>query len=76
MSKESQLRYTADSWKKSKEDAGITLPDKFAVLDISNTMKYVVPREDKNRTAVEMCKDPLVLELLREQGYRPRVSMH
>lgn len=75
MSKENQLRYSADSWKKSKKVAGITLPEKFDVLDISNTMKYVVPREDKNKTAVEMCKDPLVLELMRAQGYKPRVSM-
>ena len=76
MSKEIQLRYSADAWKKSKKDAKITLPEKFVVLDFSNSMKYMVPREDKNKSAMEMCKDPLVLELMRAQGYRPRVSMH
>lgn len=76
MSKEMQARYSADAWKKAKTDAGITLPEKFVVLEVSSSMKYIVPREDKNKSAKEVCKDPLVLECLRAQGYRPRVSMH
>ena len=70
--REMQARFDADAWIKSK----IGLPEKFNTLKYSGAMKYFVPKIDVGKSAVEMCQDPLVLELMRTQGYRPRVSMH